>query len=379
MKRMIFAFLLSAVSASYGTTVCELVTVKPDGTLSGGQTAISNVVEDVLDSAGYVDKIDLSLGYSQATFNYMNGNTNCWFSGTNYVVGAEATNRTQFAWLSGMDWVTVPCSLALWEIRDGQRQCVWDQRDWTVWYWNYRIAQYRLEHNQRDAALSSAIAGKAPLAWSSYTACGVTNAVADTTWFDTPKVTLSAGFSWQHQLTAEGVGYWGIVGNGFSVGNSASETNSVLRITDWEGNDVLKIRKGSSRLAFIDKSSNVATGWDDGYMWFDMNTGGVQPVGEFSVTLSDSDFVVEGATCPATVREYEARPGGIYRCYFKLKSGIVSNCLFARFKIQTGAETTVEYMNAPTVNGLIVNGKKIAPEIPANAAVGTVITWKVVQ
>ena len=317
-----------------------------------------------------------ALAYSKASFDYMNGNTNAYFSGTNYVVGAENTNRTHFAFEDGMDLATVPCSMALWEYRDGAKQCVWDQRDWTVWYWNFKIAQYRTEHAAKDDALRSLIAGRAPLNWSSYTACGLTNAATDTTWLDTPKVVLSAGFAWQHQATVSGVGYWGIQGNGCEIGGCG--TNATMRITDWEGNEVLKITKGSARLAYITGGSGVGSGWDDGYMWYDMRCD-AQPTGEFTVDLLDT-FVEEGDNCPAEVREYENRGNGVWRCYFRAKPGINASACFARFKVQTGTETTVEYANAPTISGgLIFDGKKIAPVIPANANVGDTITWKVVQ
>ena len=342
---------------------------------------------------GKADKTELApirtaanyaLSFGRVTYDYMMGNTNAWFSGTNYVFGAESTNKTTFAFEDGMDLLTMPCSMALWEIRDGAKQCVWDQRDWTVWYWNFKIAQYRHEHDDRDAALRALIAQRAPLNWSSYTACGLTNPASDTTWLDTPKVVLSAGYAWQHQLTVDGVGYWGIEGNGFEIGGSG--TNATLRITDWEGNEVFRITKGSARLAYIDRSSNVACGWDGEYMWFDMRTGdpanGIpapQPMGEFTIDLLEP-FFEEGDNCPAEVREYENRGNGVWRCYFRAKPGINANACFARFKVQTGTETTIEYATAPTISGgLIYNGVKIAPVIPQGANVGDTVTWKVVQ
>ena len=351
--------LLSALSASAETTN-EVGTVVLSGELAPIREAATSAAQ-----------------YGRVTYDIISGGgTNITWSGTNYVVGAEVTNRTHFAWDESMDRLTVPCSMALWEIRDGVRQCVWDQRDWTVWYWNFKIGQYRMEHDDRDAALRTLIAQRAPLNWSSYTSCGLTNAAGDTTWLDTPKVVLSAGYAWQHQADMGGVGYWAIEGNGCEIGGSG--TNATLRISDWEGNEVLKITKGSARLAAITKEDSIGCGFDDGYMWFDMRCG-VQPSGEFTVDLLE-DFVAEGDGCPADVREYEDRGNGVWRCDFRATPGINASACFARFKVQTGTETTVEYANAPTINGgLIYNGKKIAPVIPDNAAVGDVVTWKVVQ
>ena len=343
--------------------------------LSSQVSGLASSKADSADLAPIRTAANDALSYGRGVFMYLNGTTNCYFSGTNYVIGAESTNRTAFALEEGMDLATVPCSMALWEIRDGTRQCVWDQRDWTVWYWNFKIEQYRSEHDGRDAALRALIEGRCPLNWASYTACGLTNAAGDTTWIDTPKVVLAAGYAWQHQLTVDGVGYWGIQGNGFEVGGSG--TNSTLRITDWEGNEVLKITKGSARLAYLTSGSGVASGFDGGWMWYDMMCD-AQPTGEFTVDLLDT-FVEEGDGCPAEVREYVDRGNGVWRCYFRARPGINATACFARFKVQVGTETTVEYGTAPTVPGLIVNGRKIAPVIPANAQVGDTVTWKVVQ
>ena len=374
--RKIALFTATALLGSFAAVAATQTNEVGSIAMSSQVTALQNAKADKTELAPVRTDAANALAYSRASFDYMNGNTNAWFSGTNYVVGVDNTNRTHFAFEDGMDLALVPCSMALWEIRDGVKQCVWDQRDWTVWYWNFKIAQYRTEHAAKDDALRALIAQRAPLNWASYTACGLTNAATDTTWFDTPKVVLSAGFAWQHQATAGGVGYWGIQGNGCEIGGSG--TNATLRITDWEGNEVLKITKGSARLAYLTGGSGVGSGWDDGYMWYDMKTGdnnsAPQPTGEFTIDLLDT-FVEEGDNCPAEVREYENRGNGVWRCYFRARPGINANACFARFKVQTGTETTIEYANAPTVNGgLIIDGKKIKAVIPANAAVGDVIT-----
>ena len=372
MKKIIALTILSAALAGYADQTNELGKVALSPEVSALQTSKADRTElnPVRTDAAN------ALAYSKASFDYMNGNTNAYFSGTNYVVGVENTNRTHFAFEDGMDLATVPCSMALWEIRDGVRQCVWDQRDWTVWYWNFKIAQFRAEMEAKHGEIRSMFFNYSPLNWASHTACGLTNAATDTTWLDTPKVVLSAGFAWQHQATAGGVGYWGIQGNGCEIGGSG--TNATLRITDWEGNEVLKITKGSARLAYLTGGSGVGSGWDGEYMWYDMMCD-AQPTGEFTVDLLDT-FVEEGDNCPAEVLRYENRGSGVWRCYFRARPGINAKSCFARFKVQTGTETTVEYANAPTVNGgLIIDGKRIKAIIPPNAAVGDVITWKVVQ
>ena len=331
--------------------------------------------------AGVQETAGEALAYARANFLYLSGNTNAWLQGTNYVFGSDATNRASFAWEDGMDAASVPCSMALWELRDGVRRPVWDQRDWTVWYWNFKIGQYRAEHDGRDAALRALVAQRSPLAWASHTACGLTNAAGDTTWLDTPKVVLSAGYAWQHVAEAGGVGYWGIRGNGFEVGGSG--TNATLQITDFEGKTVLKIVKGGSRLAPVTSESAAGSGFDGTWMWYGMKTGddarAPQPVGEFSADLLDT-FVPEGDGCPAEVREYAYTSNGVWRCYFRLRPGIASRACFARFKVATAAETTVEYAAPQTIGGgLIYGGVKIRPVIPDGAKAGDEVVWKVVQ
>lgn len=330
------------------------------------------------------EDIKSAYAWSQNIYRYMTANTNAWFSGTNYVTNAEqAAQRHKFAFEDGMDLATVPCSMALWEIRDGVRQCVWDQRDWTSWYWSFKAQQMQSEINASNALfraeVNAAINSDEAHAWAKrYASTGRRNPDASTTFIDTPSVTLSPGMSWETVATVGGCGYWTIVGNGAVIGGSG--TNATLNIKDFEGNSILEITKGQHMLAWLDSSDFVGNLTDaDGWVCFDMMAD-VKPTGYFSTTLVAADFVAEtDENCPAQYR-WEDLGGHVWRVHFLLKPGIVSDACFAKFQVEVEGKTQIRY-NADTVinGGLIFEGVKIAPVIQSGAAVGSTVTWKVVQ
>ena len=317
--------------------------------------------------------------YSVATYNFMNGNTNAWFAGTNYVFGADATNKHHFAFEDGMDIPSMPCSMALWENRDGIRQNVWDQRDWVSWYWSFKAGQMRREIAATNAEIRAAMTNYAPRAWSKMTAAtGLENPDRSTTWIDTKNVTLSPGMAWETVATVDGCGYWTIVGNGAVIGGSG--TNAVLTIRDFEGNDIMTVTKGEHRLAWLESSDFTGQSMDaNNWVCFDMRAD-VQPTGYYSTTLEMADFVPEtDAGCPAQYR-WENMGGGIWRVHFLLKPGIVSASCFAKFQVEVEGQTIIRYNAGQEISGgLIYNGVKIAPDISGHPAVGTVIQWKVVN
>ena len=323
------------------------------------------------------EKAEVSLSYSRGCYTYMSGNTNSWFSGTNYPDKASAPNKFKFRFEPGMDLLSVPCSMALMEIREGEKQVVWDQRDWPAWYWSFKSSQMKAEIAATNAAiyaeidrLRSTVPSKA---WSSYTARGLENPDRKTTWVDTENVTLAAGFAWQTVANVSGCAYWTIVGNGAVIG--ASGTNAVFEIKDLDGKSVMRIVKGENYLAYVDKSSMTGQGRDAlGRVTFDMMAN-VQPVGEYSTILETSSFVAENDEgCPADY-EWENLGEGKWRIHFLLKPGISADACFARFKVAVQRDSTIEYTTAPTISGgLIYNGVKIAPVIN-----GDTVTWKVVK
>ena len=318
--------------------------------------------------------------WTSATFNFMTGGrTNCWFSGTNYVFGTDAAARTRFAWEDGMDAATVPCSMALWEIRDGVRQLVWDQRDWTAWYWSFKANQMQTNVTAQIAALGRSVTNDSNYAWAKrYASDGTPNPDASTTFIDTPSVTLSPGMKWETVATVSGAAYWTIVGDGAIIGGSG--TNAVLRIQDFEGNDIMTVTKGEHRLAWIERGEITGQMYDgDGWVCFDM-LADAEPIGYFSTTLDSSDFLPQtDPNCPAQY-EWEDLQNGKYRIHYLLKPDIQSNACFAKFQVEVEGQTIIRYNAGQEISGgLIYNGVKIAPDISGSPAVGTVIQWKVVH
>ena len=384
------------MSASFGESntkyLCERI--ENDGAtlhlpMTSGTLALTSQIPSSAADIGAASSNDLAaaaqnasdaLAYSRATYDFQQGNTNAWFSGTNYVFGADATNKTTFAFEPGMDLATMPCSLALMELRDGTTQNVWDQRDWTVWYWNFKNAQQEASISARFAAAAEFNATNyAPIAWGRRTSSGLANPDQKTLWVDAEKTVLAPGMAWESTVEVSGCAYWTIVGSATLSGT----TNGVITIKDFEGEPVFSIKKTSSRLVYLECGSEIYTHGSDsqGRITFTMRSS-VQPVGEFSTVLDDSLFVSEDdAGCPVDY-EWETVSSGVYRIHFLLKPGIVSDACFAKFKVEIQGETAVEFSAPQKITGGIIYNDgvhgdvKIRPVI-TSTAVGSVVTWEV--
>lgn len=352
-------------------------------------TNIANAAASTKADASTVDEIEVKVneanGYSRSTYNYVAGATNAWFQGTNYVTGANITNKYHFAFETGMNLLTMPCSMALMENRDGQKGVVWDQRDWVAWYWSFKSAQMMSQINASNDVLRAEMAAPENHKWAKYYgSTGRANPDPTTTYIDTPRVCLSPGMAWETVAEVGGAAYWTIVGDGAVIGGSG--TNATLVIKDFEGNPVITITKGAHSLAWVSKDSMTNQMFDAlGRVCFDI-LANVQPVAYFSVTLDQDDFVVEtDEDCPAQylweqITAPTANSSGVYRVHFLLKPGIVSTACFAKFLVEIQGETQVKYSAPANIeSGLFYGTHKIAPVIPANAQVGDTITWKVVQ
>lgn len=317
--------------------------------------------------------------WAQGTFNFLSGNTNAWFAGTNYVTGADITNKMHFAIEDGMDLLTMPCSMALWENRDGQRGCVWDQRDWTAWYWKFKSQQMMAQVAASNDVIRAEMASDENHAWAKhYASSGRVNPDASTTYIDTKRVCLSPGMAWETVADVNGAAYWTIVGDGAVIGGSG--TNAVLEIKDFEGNAIMTVTKGQHQLAYLEAGDFTGQMRDgNGWVCFDM-LANVQPTGFFSTTLGASDFVVEtDANCPAQY-QWELVSPGRWRIHFLLKPGIESTACFAKFLVEVQGQTVVRFAAGMNIEGgLIYGGKKIVPVIPVGAQAGDTITWKVAQ
>lgn len=355
---------------------------------SGHQTA--EQVQTAIENAGHATTAELehiadaannALVYASGTYQYMHGNTNAWFEGTNYNVNAEqAAQKTKFAFEDGMDLLTMPCSMTLREIREGQKQVVWDQRDWTVWYWNFKSGQMRTDLQAQITGLSENVrTNYMTRGWAKYTAVqGLDNPATDTLWIDTPKVSLMAGKQWEKLIEVGGAGYYTLTGNGIELAPQDAES-TFLTIKDFEGNACLTFRKTSSYLVYCECGTDITRNFHDaqGRVVFHLTTD-VQPTAEFSTILDTASFIEQGEEgCPAN---YEwTGSAGNWDCHFLLKPGISSDACFARFKVMREGENVVEHTVPIKINGGIAfdqDGvtRKIRPTISGNT-----VNWVVVQ
>ena len=319
-----------------------------------------------------------ALAYSSGIYRYMIGNTNAWFEGTNYNVNAEqAAGKVRYTPEAWEDVVYTPPSLQLYEIRDGARKCVWDQRDWTVYYWQFKAAQLS---NNFERVTHNLETNKMTRGWAKYTAVnGLDNPATDTLWIDTTKITIAAGMQWQKMVEAGGTAYYTITGNGITLGPEITEEGAFLTFKDFEGNAVLTLRKTAAQLIYCETGTDiVAPTYMDaqGRIVFHFTTN-VQPTGEFSATLEDAEFIEEGESdCPANVTWTGS--SGSYDCHFIAKDPDATAC-FARFKVTREGENVVEYSIPIKINdGIIFEQNGVTHKIRPSVS-GSTVTWSVVQ
>ncbi len=330
-------------------------------------------------------KVEQALAYSQATYQYNRANTNAWFEGTNYNVNAEqAEHKVKYSHEDWEDVLFTPCSLQLYEIRGGERKVVWDQRDWTVYYWNLKSQQ--LSNNLATAThdLSENVrTNYMKRGWAKYTAVnGLDNPDPSTLWIDTPKVQLMAEAQWEKLVEVGGAGYYTLTGNGIQLAPADAES-TFLTIKDFEGNACLTFRKTSSYLVYCECGSDIVSNYMDnqGRVTFHLTTD-VQPTAEFSTTLELDSFVEQdGAGCPANY-EWTGSVGS-WDCHFKLKPGITANACFARFKVMREGENVVEHTVPIKLNGGIVfeqGGQTLkCKPVAQNTSVGSTVNWVIAQ
>lgn len=298
---------------------------------------------------------------AQKIYAYMVGeSTNAWFAATNYVTNAEqAAARHKFAFEDGMDLSTVPSSMSLYEIRDGAKVCVWDQRDWTSWFWAFKSQALR-------QALESLAETKADKAWGKYTAKGLDNPDEDCVWLDTSKVVLSAGYAWQKSVSTHG-SFFTLIRTGSPASFGANTDGSFFEIKDDEGNSLFKISKTDSYMADATADA-VSVDGDTLIVHYSANVAQTALMGFACVDLAAGDFVAaDDPACPATVswtggaghwtaRVTPKNPDG--KCFFFAKvmvEGQTKNEFAAPVEFQKIVINNVVYtVGTATINGQTV-------------------------
>ena len=284
---------------------------------------------DTLVTSGEIGEVT---GYARAVYNYMIGNTNAWFSGTNYPDHTSVAVKHKFEFEPGMDLAAVPCSMSLMEIRDGKRGVVWDQRDWPAWYWSFKSRQMWDRISETNKAIIASIPRKA---WSSYTARGLDNPDPTTTWVDTERTTLAAGFAWENVAAVSGCAYWTIVGKGANLTGNTAE--GVLEIRDFESKTVMRLVKGEHKLVYASISEMTGGNIDSaGRITFDILSD-TQPIAEFSTALELDSFVEESSENNPANFEWEKIEGGKYRIVVESEAGVQTELNLVRKHVMNTA------------------------------------------
>ncbi len=292
---------------------------------------------------GLSSDVQSAYAWSQNVYRYMTANTNAWFAGTNYVTNAQQDAlRHKFAFEAGMDLSVVPCSMALWEIRDGEKVCVWDQRDWDSWYWSFKRQQLLGEIDPK-------IDAKADKAWSHHTATGIDNPAEDTVWLDTPKVVLSAGYAWQRNQTTRG-SFFTLVNRGGLTSVGSNRDGSYFEIKDDEGNSIFKISKTDSYMADADAASVHV---EDSVTLTVNYQSNVQPVAYCCTDLAARDFKEEtDPDCPATIVWSHSGSTYTVRATPKVPDGK----LFLFAKVRVEGQTKNEFAAPVEFQKIVIGG-----------------------
>lgn len=248
----------------------------------------------------------------------MTANENVWFEVTNYY---------------GM--VGIPASMQLYEIRDGARKTVWDQRDWVRWH----VANEFLTNN---AALESTLSK-----WSRFQSfTGEENPLEDMTWISTPRVVIAGGYEWQKTVLAD-ANVFVLHSNGLAVTSSPTE-GSFFSIEDLDGSPLMTVKKTADQVLPA-QASAVTT--DNKTLIVNYAVASAEhPVANVSLKI-DADHRVwyeEGdADCPATVTWSGASGNWVARITPKF----VTDSIFAYAHYTKQGQTLIE------INGVTSSSK----------------------
>lgn len=305
--------------------------MKPDGTIPHERvTGLSNGSE-----TRSADSLFKLADNQNVIWKYVYGET-VWIAVTNYM-------RT----VAG-----VAPSFQLWEIRDGNTNCV---------YWSAEEIDIRVG-DKIDVAVSNVAhtlaTQKADRAWSKYQSMtGEDNPQPnDITIVSTPSIMLSGGYEWQ-RFVDTGNEVWLLKCNNPTV-LGADSTNAYFRITDLEGKIQFSVEKTASRLVDIMPDSVNFT--NDGNSYFTVSFRcNVQPILYTSLNLNTefletgSDENGYGLSCEWT-NENE-----IYTATIKYDMGEGRpSKMFAFGRVMQESKTVVKHGAPSSFDGGIIIGDK---------------------
>lgn len=318
-------------------------------------------------------------GYSRL-YSFVSGATNANFVVTNYQLTAEAdAARVHFDPSDpDLDISTIPASLRIEDASSGTNRVVVDTRDFVVWYWAQKIGGAIAE------AVSTAV--DTCRAWVNFTASGLENPIPDTLVIDVPNIWLMAGKTFEKHVASSNA-CWVIRSNGVTmpISDNAQSAGGFLELTDAFGTPYIRFNKTESY--FVDPAADgieydKATGaWLVTYSTASKPKGGANAVIEGSTTYPGKAILKaeDDADCPATITWTGSANNWVMHAVPKPIDGAVPKSMFFGAVVEVQGQDYIEYLRPMSIPHLLVDGVKIAPDIPASHPVGTVVPWKVVQ
>jgi len=318
-------------------------------------------------------------GYSRL-YSFVSGATNANIVVTNFPMTAEEdAGRVHFDPSDpDLDISTVPASLRIEDASSGTNRVVVDTRDFVVWYWAQKIGGAIAE------AVSTAV--DTCRAWVNFTASGLENPIPDTLVIDVPNIWLMAGKTFEKHVAGSNA-CWVIRSNGVTmpISDNAQSAGGFMELTDAFGTPYIRFNKTESY--FVDPAADgieydKATGaWLVTYSTSSKPKGGANAVIEGSTTYPGKAILKaeDDADCPATITWTGSANNWVMHAVPKPIDGAVPKSMFFGAVVEVQGQDYIEYLRPMSIPHLLVDGVKIAPDIPASHPVGTVVPWKVVQ
>ena len=318
-------------------------------------------------------------GYARL-YSFVTGSTNANLVVTNYQLTAEAeAARTHFDPSDpDLDFSTVPPSLRIEDASSGTNRVVVDTRDFVVWYWAQKIGGAIAE------AVSTAV--DTCRAWVNFTASGLENPIPDTLVIDVPNIWLMAGKTFEKHVAGSNA-CWVIRSNGVTmpISDNAQSAGGFLELTDAFGTPYIRFNKTENY--FVDPMADGIEydkdigEWRILYSTTNCPAGGANAAIVGSTTYPGKSVLKaeDDPDCPATITWTGSAKNWVMHAVPKPVDGAVPKSMFFGAVVEVQGQDYIEYLRPMSIPHLLVDGVKIAPDIPASHPVGTVVPWKVVQ
>ena len=354
-------------------------------TTSDLSNSVQRVERQLDDKADSSELVPLSIGY-QRLYSFQTSATNVNISVTNYPPTAEeAEGRTHFdptAPDPDLDFSTVPASLRVDETRGGKRTVV-DTRDWPFWFFTSKLpgilaAAREYAHEAYTNALVSLAA------WASRTATGAENPAGDSTLVvDVPNIWLMTDQTFEKHVAGSN-SCWVIRSKNAAVSPGVA-TNGFLELTDAFGAPYIRFNK--TEATFADPPADGISYDADAGEWLISYSTEAQPRGGANVALQGSaDYPgkailkeADDPLCPAVITWSGSARNWVMHARPKRIDGIDPGRMFFGAVVEIEGQDYIEYLKPVSFSHIVLpNGKKIAPDVPQSATVGSTVTWKVV-